>query len=38
VILQTYDLVRAVRDAGIAVIGGFHLRWTPLSRPKTTIS
>jgi hypothetical protein len=23
-IVQTYDLVRAVRDAGIPVIGGFH--------------
>ena len=23
-ILQTYDLVRALRDAGVAVIGGFH--------------
>ena len=23
-ILQTYDLARALRDAGIAVIGGFH--------------
>ncbi len=24
VILQTYDLARAVRDAGVPVIGGFH--------------
>jgi len=29
VILKTYDLVRALREAGVAVVGGFH---TPVER------
>lgn len=29
VILQTYDLIRAIRDAGIPMIGGFH---SPMER------
>jgi predicted Rossmann fold nucleotide-binding protein DprA/Smf involved in DNA uptake len=34
VILRTYDLVRALRDAGIAVVGGFH---SPMEKECLTL-
>lgn len=33
-ILQTYDLARALRDAGVAVIGGFH---SPMEKECLTL-
>jgi len=34
VILRTYDLVRALRDAGVATVGGFH---TPMEKECLTL-
>jgi predicted Rossmann fold nucleotide-binding protein DprA/Smf involved in DNA uptake len=34
IILQTYDLARALRDAGVAVIGGFH---SPMEKECLTL-
>src|SRR5215471_2050218 len=34
VILRTYDLIRALRDAGVALIGGFH---SPMEKECLTL-
>jgi hypothetical protein len=38
VIMQTYDLARALRDAGVAVIGGFHSPEKVWSRPVWSLA